>query len=82
MRCRDATASSLIAKVQGEVFAHFHAAAIKVAIVCRTGCLACQDKLFVNNPLDVKETYETALDFALGEFELLHCEDCCFVSES
>jgi hypothetical protein len=25
--------------------------------------LACQDELFVNNPLDVKENYEHALDF-------------------
>jgi hypothetical protein len=29
VRCRDATASSSVAKVQGEVFAHFHAVAIK-----------------------------------------------------
>jgi hypothetical protein len=28
-------------------------------------CLACQDEMFVNNPLDVKESYEHALDFAL-----------------
>jgi hypothetical protein len=26
--------------------------------VCGIDCLACQDKLFVNNPLDVKENYE------------------------
>jgi hypothetical protein len=25
VRCRDATASSFVAKVRGEVFAHFHA---------------------------------------------------------
>jgi hypothetical protein len=29
VRCRDATASSFVTKVRGEVFAHFHAVAIK-----------------------------------------------------
>jgi hypothetical protein len=29
VRCRDATASSFVAKVRGEVFAHFHAVAVK-----------------------------------------------------
>jgi hypothetical protein len=29
VRCRDATASSFIAKVWGKVFAHFHAVAAK-----------------------------------------------------
>jgi hypothetical protein len=29
VRCRDATASSFVAKVRGEVFAHFHALAVK-----------------------------------------------------
>jgi hypothetical protein len=41
-------------------------------------CLVCQAVLFVNNPLDVKENYEHALDllftclafFGLGEFGL------------
>jgi hypothetical protein len=28
-------------------------------------CFACQDECFVNNPLDVKEDDEHALDFAL-----------------
>jgi hypothetical protein len=27
--CRDATASSFVAKVRGEVFAHFHVVAVK-----------------------------------------------------
>jgi hypothetical protein len=26
---------------------------------------ACQDEFFVNNPIDVKDNYEHALDFAL-----------------
>jgi hypothetical protein len=30
LRCRDATAGSLTVKVLGEVFAHFHAVAVKV----------------------------------------------------
>jgi hypothetical protein len=29
VRCRDATASSFVAKVRGEAFAHFHAVAVK-----------------------------------------------------
>jgi hypothetical protein len=54
------------------------------------GCLACHEKLFVNNPPDVKENYGHALDFALhlshflglGEFGLLHLSNCGFVSMS
>jgi hypothetical protein len=34
-----------------------------VTVVCGIDCLACQDKFFVNNPLDVKENYEHAPDF-------------------
>jgi hypothetical protein len=33
--------------------------------VCGIDGLACQDDLFVNNPLNVKESEEHALDFAL-----------------
>jgi hypothetical protein len=51
--CRDATASSFVAKIQGEVFAH------------RIHCVACKDEFFVNSSLNVKENYECALDFAL-----------------
>jgi hypothetical protein len=32
---------------------------------CGIDCLACQDDFFANNPLDVKENYEHAPDFAL-----------------
>jgi hypothetical protein len=42
--------------------------------------LACQEEFFVNNPLDIKENDEHALDFGLGEFGLFHLEDCCFIS--
>jgi hypothetical protein len=54
-----------VAKVRDEVFTHFHAVATKVTVVCRIDCLACQDEFFVNNPLDVKENVEHALDFDL-----------------
>jgi hypothetical protein len=55
MLCRDATASYFVAKVRGEVFAHFHAVAVKVTVVFGIDCMACQDESFVNNPLDVKK---------------------------
>jgi hypothetical protein len=42
VRCRDATASSFVAKFIGEIF-------------MRIDFLACQNKFFMNNPLDVKE---------------------------
>jgi hypothetical protein len=63
--CRDSTASSFVAKVRDEVFAHFNAVAIKVTVVCGTDSLACQDEFFVNTPLDIKGNDEHALDFAL-----------------
>jgi hypothetical protein len=50
VRCYYATASSFVAKVRGEVFVHFHAVAVKVTVMCRIDCLACQDEFFVNNP--------------------------------
>jgi hypothetical protein len=36
-----------------------------ISVVWGIDCLGCQDKFFVNNPLDVKESDEPALDFAL-----------------
>jgi hypothetical protein len=60
--CHVATVSSFSTKVRGKVFAHFHAV---VTVVRVTDFLACQDEMFVKNPLDVKESYEHALDFAL-----------------
>jgi hypothetical protein len=85
VRCRDATAISFIANVRGEVFSHLH-----IAVVSGIDCLACQDKFFANNPLDVKENVSMLLAllftcfafFVLGEFGLFHWEDCCFVSWS
>jgi hypothetical protein len=65
MRCRDATASSFIAKVRGEIFERFHAFVIKRQSSCRVDCLARQDEFFVNNPLYVKGNGERPLHFAL-----------------
>jgi hypothetical protein len=46
VRC-DATASYFVAKVSGEVFAHFHSVALNVAVVCDIDCLICQYEFFV-----------------------------------
>jgi hypothetical protein len=62
--CSDVTASSFVAKVRGEVFAHFHAVAVK-RHSSMWNCSACQGEFFVNNPLHAKENYKYALDFAL-----------------
>jgi hypothetical protein len=66
VRCRDATASSFAAKVRGEFFAHVHAVAVNVTVGCGIDHLACQEELFVNNPLDAKENDEHAFTFALN----------------
>jgi hypothetical protein len=47
VHCHNATATSFVAIVCGEDFAN-------ITVLCRIGCLACQDKLFVNNPHYVK----------------------------
>jgi hypothetical protein len=39
--------------------------AVKVTILCIIDCFVCQHETFVNNPLDAKENYEHALDFAI-----------------
>jgi hypothetical protein len=62
--CCDATASSIGAKVRGEVVAHFHAVAVKVTVVCGIGCLDCQDVFLLNNPLDAKENDGHTLAFS------------------
>jgi hypothetical protein len=43
VRCRDATASSFVAKLRGGVFTHFHAVAIS-----GIDCLTCQDEFFLS----------------------------------
>jgi hypothetical protein len=65
VRCRDATASSFVAEVLAEVFAHLHAVAVEVPVMCGMDCLVCQYEFFMNDPLDVKENDELVFDFAL-----------------
>jgi hypothetical protein len=62
VRCRDATVSSFVANVWGEVFADFCAVIGRVTVICGIGCFACQDESFLNNFLDVEENDEHALD--------------------
>jgi hypothetical protein len=84
----DATASFSLARVRGEVLAHFHVVAVTHHSI-RQNCLICQDEFFVNNPLYVKENDEHALDFALhlytifrlGEFGFfVYCS--CFLHQT
>jgi hypothetical protein len=63
VRCRDVTARSFLNKVQGEFFAHFHVVIVKCQSSMGIARLVCQDELFENKPLDIKENYEHALDF-------------------
>jgi hypothetical protein len=53
LRCHDATVSSFITKVWGEVFTNFDAVTLKITVVFVIDCLACQDKFYVNNPFNV-----------------------------
>jgi hypothetical protein len=64
MRCRDATASSFVAKVLSEVFAHFHAVALKVTLNY-IYLLACQGEFFVKIPFISKEIYSMVLAVVL-----------------
>jgi hypothetical protein len=59
-RCRDATGRSLVAKVRGEVFAHFHTVVVIRHSSLQNLLLGLPDELF-----DVNENYERALDFGL-----------------
>jgi hypothetical protein len=64
VRCRDASAGSFFAKARGEVFPHFHAVAVKRHSSMRNCLFGVPGRIFVNNPLDVKENDEYSLDFA------------------
>jgi hypothetical protein len=64
-----AATSSFVAKVRGELWAHFQAVAVKRHSSMR-------------NWLDVNENDDNALDFAVSEFALFHWEDFCFVWSS
>jgi hypothetical protein len=83
VHCHNATATSIVTKVWGEVFAHF----CTVAAKCHSSMwasLACKVELFVNNLLDAKENDELTLGFALhpshlfslSEFGLFHSNTC------
>jgi hypothetical protein len=80
VRCHGATASSLVAKVWGEVFAHFH------TVVCRIDCLSYQNEFFVMMTM-MMIMLLTLLFTCLAIIGLSECgpfcwEDCCFVSAS
>jgi hypothetical protein len=73
LRCRDATASSFVTKVQSEVFARFHAVAVKnITVSCESDCLACQNEFFVMSKEMMSMLFillYTCLSFfGLGEF--------------
>jgi hypothetical protein len=60
----EAVRCCFVAKVQFEVFSHFHTVAVEHHSSLCNG-LACQDEFFVNIPHDVKENDEHALNFVL-----------------
>ena len=63
-RCHGEAARSVLTKVEGDVFTCFHAVAQNFAVEPRIHSLACWDKFFVHNPLDIKESDDHALDIA------------------
>jgi hypothetical protein len=58
VRCRDAKVSTFVANARKEVFANFHADAVRLDSLSWKEC-------FVNSPLDVKENYDHSLHFVL-----------------
>jgi hypothetical protein len=65
VRCRDVTASSFVAKVLGEVFAHFHSVAVKRHSSMRNWLFGLWGRILCEQFLDVKENDEHTLAFAL-----------------
>jgi hypothetical protein len=65
VRCRDATVSYLSPKFGAKSSHNFTKSPWNATTVCGIDSLAYQNKFFLNNPLDIKENYEHALDFAL-----------------
>jgi hypothetical protein len=57
----DATASSLVAKVQGEVCAHFYIVATK----CHSSMFGLPEQILCEHSPHIKESDEYALDLAL-----------------
>jgi hypothetical protein len=78
VHCHNARARSFAAKVRGEVFAYFHAVAVKCLNIIGIDCLASQDEFFVENLLISKKMMSMFLTFLLtclaffdiGEFGL------------
>jgi hypothetical protein len=58
--CQDATASPFVTEAWSRIFAHFHAVAVNITVVCGMNRPARTNSL-----IDVKEDDEHALDFAL-----------------
>jgi hypothetical protein len=87
MHCRDATASSSVTKVQGKVFAHFHAVAVTVVHGMELTVWPARTNSLWTIPLMSKKMMSMLLTllftcltfFSLGEFALFHWEDCCLV---
>jgi hypothetical protein len=63
--CRDATASLFVAKFRDEMFAHFHAVAIKRHSSMLNWLFSLSGRIICERFLHVKGNDERALDFAL-----------------
>jgi hypothetical protein len=74
VHCHDETASSFVSKFGAKSPNIFMLSPYNVTVVCGIYCLPCQDEIFLNNPLDVKEHDEHALGFA---FPSVWCT--CFI---
>jgi hypothetical protein len=57
--------SHFFVKVRNGVFAYFYAVAVKCHISNRNWLFDLSRRIFMNNPLDVKENCKHALDYAL-----------------
>jgi hypothetical protein len=61
VRCRDATASSFVAKVRGEVFAHFHAVVVKRHCSVRNWLFSLPGRVLYEQPTLYRRTWWTML---------------------
>jgi hypothetical protein len=68
--CRDATGSYFVAKFRGEVFPRFLTDAVKRHNSMRNCLFGLPGRIYVNNPLDVKENDDQALDFVSHLYRL------------
>jgi hypothetical protein len=60
----------LLPKFWAKSFHIFRHSPQNATVVCGIDCMACQDELFVNNPIDVKDNDEHTLDFGPHPFRL------------